>query len=212
MNPLMTLSTFFLAAALPAVAAAASVEQLRSDWAHVQYELPEAARLEAMSRLKNVADASLATDQTSAGLLIWDAIITSSVAGLKGGLGALSLAKEARARLEQAQKLQPGALNGSALTSLGALYYQVPGWPIGFGNKDKARESLQAALKIDPESIDANYFYADFLLEQGDQGGARQAAEHVLKAPPRAGREVADNGRRAEARALIAKLGGSAGG
>jgi hypothetical protein len=57
----------------------------------------------------------------------------------------------------------------------------VPGWPTGFGSKDKARASLQAA-------------------------------QHALSAPPRPGREVADNGRRAEARALIAKLGGKAGG
>ncbi|MEO6184927.1 MAG: tetratricopeptide repeat protein [Steroidobacteraceae bacterium] len=201
-----------LVAAMPALAGAVSVEQLRSDWAHVQYEIPEAGRLDAMSHLKNVADAALAADSNSAGLLIWDAIITSSMAGLKGGLGALSLAKESRAKLEQAEKLQPGALNGSALTSLGALYYQVPGWPIGFGNKDKARASLLAALKIDPDSIDANYFYADFLLSQGDHAGARKAAEHALAAPPRPGREVADNGRRAEARVLIAKLGVHAGG
>jgi tetratricopeptide (TPR) repeat protein len=212
MKPLFRIGMIWVAVALPGIAAAASMEQLRSDWAHVQYETPEPARLEAMSRLKNVADAALAADPASPGLLVWDAIITSSVACLKGGLGALSLAREARARLEQAEKLQPGALNGSALTSLGALYYQVPGWPIGFGSKDKARASLQAALKIDPDSIDANYFHADFLLAQGDQGGARQAAQHALSAPPRPGREVADNGRRAEARALIAKLGGKAGG
>jgi tetratricopeptide (TPR) repeat protein len=201
-----------LAVALPCMAGAGSVEQLRNEWAHVQYEMPEAARLDAMTRLKAMADGAATAEPGSAGLLVWDGIITSSVAGLKGGLGALSLAKEARARLEQAEKLQPGVLSGSALTSLGALYYQVPGWPVGFGNKDKAREHLQAALKIDPDGIDANYFYADFLLEQGDRSGARKAAEHALAAPPRPGREVADNGRRAELRALIARIGSRTGG
>jgi tetratricopeptide (TPR) repeat protein len=201
-----------MVAVLPGIAGAATMEQLRSDWAHVQYETPAASRLAAMSSLKDTADAAVAADPKNAGLLIWDGIITSSTAGLKGGLGALSLAKEARARLEQAEKLQPGALNGSALTSLGALYYQVPGWPIGFGSKDKARANLQAALKIDPGSIDANYFYADFLFAQGDHAGARRAADAALSAPARPGREVADNGRRAEARALIARLETKAGG
>jgi len=200
------LGMMLLAVALPGFAGASSVDQLRNDWAHVQYEVPEATRLQAMSRLKEAADSTMAMEPGNAGVLIWDAIITSSVAGLKGGLGALPLAKEARARLEQAEKIQPGALDGSALTSLGALYYQVPGWPIGFGNDDKARASLQAALKIDPDSIDANYFYADFLLTQGDRAGARLAAERALSAPPRPDREVADSGRRAEAKALIARI------
>ncbi len=39
--------------------------------------------------------------------------------------------KEARASLEAALKIAPEALDGSAYTSLGSLYYQVPGWPLG---------------------------------------------------------------------------------
>ena len=45
----------------------------------------------------------------------------------------------------------PNLLDGSALTSLGSLYYQVPGWPIGFGNDKKAREYLERGLQVAPE-------------------------------------------------------------
>ena len=48
-------------------------------------------------------------------------------------MGALGLVKRARADFEAAIKLDAGALDGAAYTSLGALYYQVPGWPVGFG-------------------------------------------------------------------------------
>jgi Tfp pilus assembly protein PilF len=48
----------------------------------------------------------------------------------------------------------------------GALYYQVPGWPIGFGDKDKANELLKKALALNPDGIDPNYFYGDFLLKE----------------------------------------------
>jgi tetratricopeptide (TPR) repeat protein len=200
----------FMSAALLAVVAAPGfamgVEQLRSEWAHVRYEQPAATQLQSMAQLKTQADAAIAAAPEDAELLIWDGIITSSLAGLKGGLGALSLAREARTKLERAEKQRPGALNGSALTSLGALYYQVPGWPIGFGDKDKARRLLEASLKMDPDGMDCNYFYADFLFGEGDMAGARRAVEHGLAAAARPGREVADQGRRAELRSLLTRI------
>jgi tetratricopeptide (TPR) repeat protein len=186
---------------------AASLDDLRGQWAQVRYATPADSQLAAMTQLKARADAALVAAPGDASLMIWDGIITSSLAGLKGGLGALSLAKEARGRLEAAEKLQPGALQGSALTSLGALYYQVPGWPVGFGSRSKARTLLEAALKIDPDGIDSNYFYADFLFSEGDMPGAKKAAEHGLQATARAGRELADQGRREELRALLARIG-----
>jgi Tfp pilus assembly protein PilF len=84
-------------------------------------------------------------------------------------LGALSLVKQARTNLEKAIEIEPNALQGSAWTSLGALYYQVPGWPIGFGDKDKADEMLKKALAINPDGIDPNYFYGDYLLKEKER-------------------------------------------
>ena len=48
-------------------------------------------------------------------------------------------------------------MDGAAYTSLGALYYQVPGWPLGFGDDAAARTMLRKGLAIDPDGIDANY-------------------------------------------------------
>jgi tetratricopeptide (TPR) repeat protein len=137
---------------------------------------------------------------------IWYGIIVASHAGAKGGFGALSLAKDARAALEHALQLDPKALSGSAYTSLGSLYYQVPGWPIGFGDSHKARELLNQALLLNPDGIDPNYFLGDYLYRQGDVEGARAALARALKAPPRADRPLADEGRRKEIRDLLAKL------
>jgi hypothetical protein len=55
--------------------------------------------------------------------------------------------------------IDPRALQGSAYTSLGSLYYQVPGWPIGFGDDKRAEAMLLKALEINPDGIDPNYFY-----------------------------------------------------
>ena len=75
--------------------------------------------------------------------------------------------------------------------SLGVLYYKVPGSPIGFGDKDKARELLLRALAVNPQGIDANYFYAEFLVESRQPDLALPYLERVLQAPARPGRPLA---------------------
>ena len=40
----------------------------------------------------------------------------------------------------------PAALDAGAPTSLGVLYYRVPGFPFGFGDNDKARQLLAQAV------------------------------------------------------------------
>ena len=179
---------------------------IAAGWAQIKYKTAPEAQLDAMTRLKAQADAFAATSPTRAEPLIWDGIVTSTLAGLKGGLGGLSLAKESRAMLEKAEKIDGNALDGSAHTSLGALYYQVPGWPIGFGSADKAKAELMAGLKINPRGIDSNYFWADYLVSLGKYPEATAALKTAMAAAPRPGREVADAGRRGEIQTLLAKV------
>lgn len=183
-----------------------SVTALQSRWAEIRYELPESQQAKALEELGKEAERQLAEHPDSAELLIWSGIVRSSQAGAEGGLGALGLVKQARGYLEAALAQDPLALNGSAYTSLGALYYQVPGWPIGFGDDDKAEWHLKRALTINPDGLDSLYFWGDYLHEQGRDGEARQALEKALQAPPRPGRELADAGRREEIRHLLSQL------
>ncbi|MCQ4346885.1 TRAP transporter TatT component family protein [Pseudomonas stutzeri] len=192
---------------LPSFALTASGEQnlkqLQSRWAEINYQLPEAQREAAFARLAGEAEAALKAEPQAAELLIWRGIILSTWAGAKGGLGALDLVKQARGQFEQALELDPKALDGSAYTSLGSLYYQVPGWPLGFGDDERAEQLLKQALTLNPDGIDPNYFYGDFLLREKRYAEAAKALQKALAAPPRPGREVADAGRREEARTLL---------
>lgn len=201
-------SALTLTAVHPACADAVDdrVAVLQRSWDHISYEVPASSRLAEMTRLNTQADAAVAASPGRAEPLIWSAIITASEAGLRGGLSGLGLAREARALLERAEAINPRALNGSALTSLGSLYAQVPGPPIGFGNRARARTYLQRALAIAPDSVDANYFMGDLLNRERDYAGAARALEHALAAPARPGRAAADRGRKAEARALLAQV------
>ena len=178
---------------------------LQQRWAEVQYQTPEKARADAFEQLAGEAEQLVQRHADAAEPLIWQGIILSTWAGAKGGLGALALCKQARQSLEAAIKINPAALDGSAYTSLGSLYYQVPGWPVGFGDDDKAEELLKKALALAPDGIDANFYYGDYLMDQGRYGEAVTVLEHAAAAAPRPGRELADQGRQAEIQAKLAK-------
>ncbi len=182
------------------------IEALARSWDHVNYEVQGAAKVTQLVAIAAQADTLSKQYPNKAEPLIWKGIALSTEAGAKGGMGALGLAKEAKANLEKAEKLDASALNGSIYTSLGSLYYQVPGFPVGFGDKDKARAYLKKALAINPNGVDSNYFYGDFLFQQGQIAEAEKALQKALAAPARPGREVADRGRRADVTALLAKV------
>jgi len=184
----------------------AELAQIQQRWAQIQYQLPEDDKEKAFEALAKEAETFVADYPGRAEPLIWQGIVLSTYAGAKGGLGALGLVKEARASLEAALKIAPEALDGSAYTSLGSLYYQVPGWPLGFGDDEMSRKYLQKSLAINPDGIDANYFFGDFLAQQNESQRARVYLEKVLAAPSRPGREVADAGRKAEAKARLDSL------
>jgi tetratricopeptide (TPR) repeat protein len=182
------------------------VNALQKDWAEIKYQRPAAEQEKAFAALTKTADSVRGRHAGRAEPQIWYGIIAASYAGARGGLGALSIVKDAKKALEQALEIDPKALDGSAYTSLGSLYYQVPGWPIGFGNEEKARELLGKALALNPDGIDPNYFLGDFLYRKGDYAAAREALNKALKAPARPGRELADQGRRKEIESLLAAM------
>ncbi|WBT07205.1 hypothetical protein PFY01_05830 [Brevundimonas vesicularis] len=178
---------------------------LQQSWDHVNFEVPQGVRMAEMARLNTQADAVVAQCPNRAEPLVWDAIITASEAGLKGGIGALGLVREARTELEQAERINPRALNGSVYVSLGSLYAQVPGAPIGFGNRQRARDYLLRGLAMAPNDVDANFFMGDLLVREHDWNGAARYLQKAIDAPARPGRAVADRGRKAEARALLVR-------
>jgi tetratricopeptide (TPR) repeat protein len=182
------------------------VRTLQREWETIKYRKAEPEQEKAFQALVQTAAVVRTKYADRAEPEIWYGIIVASYAGAKGGFGALSLAKDAKAALEHALQLDPKALSGSAYTSLGSLYYQVPRWPLGFGDDEKARELLDRALALNPNGIDPNYFLGDYLYRQRDFDGARAALERALKAPPRLDRPLADEGRRKEIQALLAKL------
>jgi tetratricopeptide (TPR) repeat protein len=198
----------FAASFVPAVQASVEddVRALQTEWAQIKYVAPASEQEKSFEKLTQAAAAVRDRYPTRAEPAIWYGIIAGSYAGAKGGLGALSIVKEAKKAFEDALAIDRNALDGSAYTSLGSLYYMVPGWPVGFGDDKKAHEMLEAGLAVNPSGIDANYFMGDYLFRKGDYAGARAALTKARAAPPRPGRAVADEGRRKEIEALLLKV------
>ncbi|HZW59748.1 MAG TPA: tetratricopeptide repeat protein, partial [Woeseiaceae bacterium] len=191
------------AADLPFEQALADVQQR---WAEANYQATGKSQKKAFDTLLDDARALAAAHPKRAEALIWRGIVASSYAGVKGPFGAMSLAREAKASLEAAKALDAEALDGSALTSLGVLYYKVPGGIIGFGDRDLARHYLKMALALNPDGIDANYFYGELMFEEEQYAEAKQALLHALQAPPRPERPLADSGRRHEIAQLLERV------
>ena len=187
----------------------AELHHIKTEWARISYTVHDhGQQVDDIEALENECAKYVAAHPRDAEAVLWQGIVTSEHAAIAGVFHQLALAKKARDILKTALKLDPNGVNGEVQMSLGVLYYRVPGFPIGFGDDDTARKDLQFALSKDPNGLDTNYFYGDFLVEQGDDAQARKVLAHALDAPVDKSRPVWDAGRRAEVRKLMASIGG----
>lgn len=183
-----------------------------ADVRHVQQEFDAAAfaaagkhdRKAAFEALVEHAAALSDAHPACADAVAWDGIVLSTYAGEVGAMSAMKYAKAARAMLHQAESMEPTILDGGLYASLGALYAKVPGGFIGFGDDELAAAYFEKALEVDGGNIDANYFYGEFLVEQGEYPRAIALLERALAAPVVAARPDFDTGRRAQMQALLA--------
>jgi tetratricopeptide (TPR) repeat protein len=169
------------------------INKIESQWANIHYSKNcSEQRSEYPVLLKKTQGLSKKYPKAIE-FLIWEAIIISTNAAYETPFTALESLDRAKALLEFALQNKPEALEGAAFVALGTLYYMVPGWPISFGDQNKAEQLLKKALAINPHGIDPNYFYADFLLSKDNITEAEKYLKLALKAPSRPEQQYADN-------------------
>lgn len=207
----------WVAIALPAAALApgtAAATQAPPDlgalarqWDYINFEIKDGPAAEAQAeQLQHQAEVLAQTQPNRPEPLIWQAAALLAKADARRNLSSLPLADKARKLLERAAALgASGDDGGFAYAVLGTLYGEMPGFPLGFGDKDKARADFQRASALAPANVEVNVLYGDFLLHQRDFAGAAAAAKRALNAPARVGRPLGDRRRHEEALALLAK-------
>jgi tetratricopeptide (TPR) repeat protein len=202
---------FVAAAVMAAVGAPSFADEfddglaaIQQEWAVANYQVHDKARSGAFEAVLEHASAFRAQHPQRAEALAWEGIVLSTYAGEVSAMSAMKYAKAARAALQNAEKLDATALSGGIYASLGALYSKVPGGFIGFGDDALAAQYFAKALAVDPDNIDNNYFFGEFLIDHGDYAKASAVLEHALAAPAATDRPIFDTGRRQEIRALLA--------
>ncbi len=189
---LILLGITTLAIARPPDAIESQSRALQSEWATVFYEAPRGERapqykdlLERTRRLKGQGP-------ERAEPLIVEAIILCTYSAAALGLDTLDMLEQARSLLQKAITLDPKALDGAAYVTLGNLYRRLPGWPVLYGDKKLARQYFESGVKLYPEAIDTNYFFGDYLLEEGDKDQARAYLEKASRAQIRPSLKISD--------------------
>jgi tetratricopeptide (TPR) repeat protein len=181
-----------------------SVQAIETEWASIYYKIPKNKQETAYDALLAKTDQFAEQFPKSPDLLFWQAVIMATNAELQDGFTALKGIHKARDLLLEAIKINPQTANGSAYVTLGTLYYMAPKWPIAFGDTERAEKMFKAALKINPASIDANYFYGDFLLANNQPKVAQQYFEKALSSPTRKEQAFADNKLKDEVKLALA--------
>lgn len=180
-----------------------SVREIEAEWASIYYSSSKSQQGPAYAQLLDKTTSLARQYPNAAEPLFWQAVLKASYADLQDPFSALSAIHEARDLLIKAIKINPNTMDGSAYVTLGTLYYMVPKWPVSFGDDDTAKQMLEAALKINPDGIDANYFYGEFLLQHNRPNDAAIYLKKAATAPARAEQLYADSQLKEEARRAL---------
>lgn len=180
-----------------------SLKNIEAEWALIYYSFPKSKQEPAFVQLLDKTTNLVRQHPDAAEPLFWQAVVKATYADHQDAFSALNTINEARDLLVKAIKINPETMSGSAYVTLGTLYYMVPKWPVSFGDDDAAKQMLEIALKINPNSIDANYFYGEFLMLHNKPNDAARYFEKATTAPVRAEQIYADNRLKEEAKLAL---------
>lgn len=106
-------------------------------------------------------------------------------------LGALRLVAEMETLFETARKLDEHFDYAGPDRNLGLLYLEAPGWPVSVGNRGKARQHLERAVKLSPDHPENRLNLLEAHLRWGDKDPLPAEVKALAELLPRARREYA---------------------
>jgi hypothetical protein len=196
-----------LLAAVSTQAQARTIDETLLDienrWAIALYESTEREKQEALASLLQDARAFAASHSSNPEAVAWHGIIARECTRTRCRARSKNLHKEARDALLKAEELDPYALGGRVYANLGALYSQTSSAFGGFGSQVKGIGYLWRAIIVDPDGLDSNYLYAEFLVGEKNLVEARDVLIRASETPIRSDHVRADRGRHKDIQALL---------
>lgn len=168
------------------------IQEVKDEWESAFYGLPPDQQEPVLKTLSMKTETLIQRYPNAAEPYLVAGLVQCSLAANEGGFGALGRVKKARQYVLQAMAKDPLAMDGSGYVILGNLYYRLPGWPLSFGDNKVARSYLETAIRLYPDGLDTNYFYGDFLLDEGDATAALPYLEKAERAPVRESSRLSD--------------------
>jgi len=169
-----------------------SLNRIETDWATIYYSTPKQQQGPAYAKLLEKTLKLSRQYPQDTGMLFWQAVVKASYADRQDPVSALDAIYEVRDLLTKVITINPNTMNGSAYVVLGVLYHRAPSWPVAFGDDEEAGKLLQTALKINPNGINSNYYYGEFLLSNNQLKEAEIYFERAGTAPVRPEQIYAD--------------------
>ena len=146
-------------------------------------ETDKEKRIEKYQRAIDAAEQATKVNPKSASGHFWRAAAIGRQGLDKGVLKALNNASTMRDSLEITIEKNEKIERGAAHRALGRLYYELPGFPLSFGNNKKALEHLEKAYAIGPQEPANNAYYAQMLVKNGKKDEAKKYIDYVLAYP-----------------------------
>ena len=191
-------------------ARASTVDEALTDieqrWAGAVFESKGRQQNKALATLLSDVRELASTHGENPKAVAWHGIIAHECVRNHCKSNSSSLRREARDALLKAESLGPGPLRSLVYGNLGGLYAHTSSNFGGFGSKVRGIGYMWKAIVVDPEGLDANYLYAELLV---DEKRYRDAHDVLLKASTtivRPEHERADRGRRAQVLALLRRV------
>jgi tetratricopeptide (TPR) repeat protein len=197
---LVALCSFFLASSVARAEPSADelANKLNDEWEVIFYTLPSNRQAERFKELLPRIREMEAKYPNRAEPLIIEAVTLCTLVAAEWSFSALSDIEKASDLLMKSIELDPKAMEAAAYIALGNLYYRLPGWPISFGDDDKAREYLEAAVRLYPNEVDTNYFLGDYWLGEDEYEKALPYLEKAEKAVVRPQHSLSDKNTKEE--------------